>query len=247
MGIFSKIFNSVQELKNNVEDYKTTDNFNNNNYTFNEEEYNMYNNQKIKEFTDKYDLSTQGGIMSIPITEATKYPNVFNISVVYMPEQILNRKATEYKKENNYDLAIACLRKSNELLPYSPFSYVRADYERLVDMLILAKRFDEAKLEHKKLDSKYGTRLNELYKLKEATSNSQEEKLLYQKRVIEPYIKESNDREQYYWLLENMPNIAPKSFGGYRNMKNKNTENYLKIVTELNKINKDINSLKFWY
>ena len=45
--------------------------------------------------------------------------------------------------------------------------------------------------------------------------------------------KISQDSEHYYWLLENIPEIAPKSFGSYRTMKNKNTTNYLNIIEEI--------------
>lgn len=44
--------------------------------------------------------------MSIPITEAQKYSDGGE-SVVYMPEQILSRKAAEYKNNKSYDLAIS--------------------------------------------------------------------------------------------------------------------------------------------
>lgn len=145
-------------------------------------------------------------------------------------------------------MAIECLKKVNELLPYSPFAYVRNDYERLVDVLVLAGYFKEAKDEHQKLDKKYGSRLMELKKIqKSVVAMGSESASSYQARVIEPYIAESNDREQYYWMLENIPKLAPKSFSGYRNMKNKESESYLKIVAELKKIGIDINSLKFWY
>lgn len=215
---------------------------------FDEEEYNRYNNAKIKEFTDKYDLLSKDGIRSIPISEATKYPDILGISVVYMPEQILSRKATEYKKEKNFDLAIECLKKVNELLPYSPFSYTRGEYERLVDMMVLAGRFNEAKQEHKKLDDVYGTRLEELQDLQAfVVKMGEESKEEYQKRVIDPYLEEARDREIYYWLLENMPNIAPKSFGAYRRMKNLKSANYQKIVNELLKDGYNLEQLSFWY
>lgn len=83
--------------------------------------------------------------MSIPITEAQKYSDGGE-SVVYMPEQILSRKATEYKNNKSYNLAIACLKKVNELYPHSFYAYTRDDYERLVDMMILAGRFEDAKI-----------------------------------------------------------------------------------------------------
>ena len=84
--------------------------FKNSNDEFNQEEYDKYNNSKIEKFVKKYDLSTIEGINAIPIQEALKYPDGGR-SVVYMPEQILNRKASEYKKNKKYDLAIACLKK----------------------------------------------------------------------------------------------------------------------------------------
>lgn len=236
MGFFQKLFGLSDRMNQNKNDN-----------TFHVNEYNNYNNAKIKEFNDKYDLSTKEGIIAIPVSEATKYPDVNSVSVVYMPEQILSRKATEYKKLKNYDLAIECLKKVNELYSYSPFAYTRNDYERLVDMMVLAGRFDEAKVEHNKLDKKYGSRVMELKKLQNrVVAMGSESASSYQKRVIDPYIVEANDREQYYWMLENKPNLAPKSFGGYRNMKKKKTETYLKIIAALREDGEDINNLKFW-
>lgn len=84
--------------------------------------------------------------MSIPITEAQKYSDGGE-NVVYMPEQILSKKAIEYKNNKSYDLAIACLKKVNELYLHSFHAYTRDNYERLVDMMILAWRFEDAKVE----------------------------------------------------------------------------------------------------
>lgn len=53
--------------------------------------------------------------MSIPITEAQKYSDGGE-NVVYMPEQILSKKAIEYKNNKSYDLAIACLKKSERVV-----------------------------------------------------------------------------------------------------------------------------------
>ena len=138
----------------------------NSNDEFNQEEYDRYNNSKIEEFAKKYDLSTIEGINAIPIQEALKYPDGGR-SVVYMPEQILNRKASEYKKNEKYDLAIACLKKVNELYPYSFYHYTRENYERVVDMMVLAKQFKQAKEVHSQLDIKHGTRLQELKELQD--------------------------------------------------------------------------------
>lgn len=215
--------------------------------TFDKDAYDSFNEKKIKEFLDKYDLTTIEGIKSIPILEAKKYPNVNDVSVVYMPEQILNRKATEYKKEKKFDLAIECLKKANELYNFSPFAYQRKDYERVVDMMILAGRYSEAKQEHKRLDSLLGSELDELKKLQNfVVRNNEETREGYQKRVIDPYLEEYRDREQYYWLLENIPYLAPKSFGGYRRMKKGKSENYKKIVNEVNKLGYNLDNVTYW-
>lgn len=230
MGLFSKI----SELFHN-------------NDKFDIEEYNKYNEAKIKEFKDRYDLTNINSIRAIPISEAKRYPDGGK-SVVYMPEQILNRQATEYKKEKKYDLAIACLLKANELYPHSFYTYQRENYERVVDIMILAGKFEDAKKEHETLNKKYGSRLQELKHLQDvAEENDWEGRESYQKRVIDPYISESNDKEEYYWLLEHFPKLAPKSFGGYRKMKKMNSDNYKKIVDEIEKLGYKIEELKFWY
>lgn len=165
-----------------------------------------------------------------------------------MPEQILSRQATEYKNRGQYDLAIACLKKANELYPYSFYSYTRDNYERLVNIMVLAGKYKEAKDEHKRLNDFYGTRLEELKRLQKfAEETKTESKDDYQKRIIDPYIEKENDREQYYWLLENIQSIAPKSLSGYRRMKKLNSSNYKKIVSEVTKTGNDINKIKFWY
>lgn len=41
---------------------------------------------------------------------------------------------------------------------------------------------------------------------------------------------------EYDWILENLPEIAPKSLGGYTKMKHSNSKNYQKIKDEANKL-----------
>lgn len=208
--------------------------------------YENYNELKIEEFKSKYDLSTIEGINSIPISEAKRYSDGGK-SVVYMPEQILNRQATVYKKENKFDLAIACLKKANEMYPYSFYSYTRDNYERLTEFMILAGKYEEAKETHRNLDISIGTRLDELRNLQRYAVQSNTESFNdYQKHVIDPYVEESKEREQYYWLLENAHGIAPKSFSAYRKMKNLNSDSYKKIVQFVENKGMHIEQLKFW-
>lgn len=50
-------------------------------------------------------------------------------------EYILQRKATEHKKNGRMDLAIACLKKSNQIMPHSNFIYQEKDYMRYIKYL----------------------------------------------------------------------------------------------------------------
>ena len=43
-----------------------------------------------------------------------------------------------------------------------------------------------------------------------------------------------------------MPDVAPKSFGGYRRMKNNNSANYQKIAEKVKEKGKNIDELYFW-
>ncbi len=97
----------------------------------------------------KYDFQTLEGINSI------KIPNYKPLQGMSSPvnnvEYILQKKATEHKKNGRMDLAIACLRKANEIFPHSNFSWPEKDYMRLVEYLKFDRQFDEARKEEQKI------------------------------------------------------------------------------------------------
>ncbi len=97
----------------------------------------------------RYDLETLTGIESIPIPQYKKLTEIS--SPVQNIEYILQRKASEHRKNGRMDLAIACLRKSNEIMPHSNFFYLDKDYLRLVEYLKDMGEFDEARAEEAKL------------------------------------------------------------------------------------------------
>ena len=98
---------------------------------------------------EKYDFQTLEGINSI------KIPNYNSLQGISSPvnnvEYILQRKATEHKKNGKMDLAIACLKKANEIFPYSNFAWTEKDYMRLVEYLKQDRQFDEARKEEQKI------------------------------------------------------------------------------------------------
>lgn len=216
---------TYEQLKNVYSDNNATE-------SFNVEAYNRKNASMIQDFERKYDLTTVESISSIPVPSHKQTTEPY--SVVSVPEQILQKKATQYSKENKMDLAIACLKKSNEFMKKSFYAYQIKDYNRLVDFLYKAGRFEEAKTEQQKIYSYFGK--DEIQVLKELMQNlpTQSERNEYYKNIIVPAIEEKADRQDYYWILEHLPESAPKSFGGYRRMKKANTENYLKLVQKVN-------------
>lgn len=92
-----------------------------------------------------YDMDSLDGINNIPVP-------CRDVNAYY----VLQRKATEHKKNGNMDLAIACLRKSNALsdsVPRTPL--LEKDYLRLVKYLKLAGKHDEASREEALIYSRH--------------------------------------------------------------------------------------------
>lgn len=216
--------NNYHETKTTVEKYESTVPAN----TFDKEAYDKQNKEKISDFEAMHDLTTVEGILKIPVPQHKRKTEPF--SVVSTPEQILQKKATMYKKENKMDLAIACLKKSNQFMKVSWYSYTVKDYMRLVDFLYMNSQFDEARDEKRKIYDYFGCDEVGIYQnIQNRLFNTDEEKADYYEKVIIPAQEELKDREDYYWILEYLPEIAPKSFGGYRRMKNSSSANYIKL------------------
>lgn len=113
----------------------------------------IFNKLLKKMAGQKYDLETLEGIRAI------KIPKYSKINGLQSPteniEYILQRKATEHKKNGRMDLAIECLRKSNEIMPYSNFTWQAKDYLRLVKYLERDGRHVEAQRELEKLQKQH--------------------------------------------------------------------------------------------
>jgi len=262
----------------------------------------------------KYNLDSLESIKSI------KIPDYQSLKGMQSPtnniEYILQRKATEHKNNGHMDLAIACLRKANEIFPYSNFMWSKKDYLRLVEFLKQAGKFEEANVEEKKINeffqanslttnvfekifqdckslktdlvefpdsnfrvcsecAKYTRRILSIsgkdgrfpllpsyFKLNFPEheycfidfypfifgastltwmhkgnlinwSNRPfvDERTLEQKRDFKKWVtdneQEKIDRKNFDFLRENFPDIAPKSFGGYRKMKNLQSEKFI--------------------
>jgi tetratricopeptide (TPR) repeat protein len=274
----------------------------------------------------QYELDSIDGINAIPIPEYSKFSGV--PSPLNNIEYILQRKATDHKKNGRMDLAIACLRKANEIFPHSNFMWTIKDYMRLVKYLKQDGQFDKARVEEK--------RINDYFNQNDITVNVYQKILLdcqslgtdlvitsdiartcgecakYSKRVLNisgrdkrfpvlpkyfganlqehsycfisfypflldysepnwnyrgtlinwsnrPFIddrtkeqkedfkkwvtentQEIIDRKNYDFMREHIPEISPKSFGGFRRMKNIRSKNFMKLVEICKRQNIDL-------
>lgn len=267
----------------------------------------------------EYDVDSLEGIQSIPVVkseEIIKSDGEIISSLHYR----LQRKATEHKKNGDMDLAIACLRKSNEIMALYDFrTFTKGDFLRVVKFLKASGQFDKAREEqqylHDKLPKVFNPKERQMALFNEALSNArmldtdllemsshdctcgecskyqgrvysisgkdrrfpalpqiffnigavhedcrhilypyqiawhdtnevsnmirfsnrpfvdsrgQAEKMEYQDRLDEELTAEK-DKLNYDYLSEHLPNIAPKSFAGYRRMKESNSKSYLKL------------------
>lgn len=263
----------------------------------------------------KYDLDSIEGIQAIEIPKYKKLKGVG--TPVNNIEYILQRKATEYMKLGESELALACLRKSNEIFPHSNFMWSQNDYLRLVEYLKKIRRFEEAREEQKKIDQMFieddqsglflelairdaksagsdliitgendclcsecalftrriysisgrdrrfpkiperlfGKRdgheycINDYYSyfypesiptwkykgdlLSWCLRPYSDERTNKQKAVYKDRVRSGEqeilDRNNYDLIWEKLPDIAPKSFGGFMRMKNQKTTNYEKL------------------
>lgn len=183
--------------------------------------YQRQRQKEIDHLEHKYDLSTIGGINSIPIPRHKEVSKGGVQSVTGKIEYYLMLKAGEYEKAGKVELALACYRKANELMPMSCTEYQRDSYMRLPRYLRQLRRFDEARAEE--------TRLN----------------ILFSSGRIFDYggddLSKAANRADYEWVWEFMPELCPKSFSAYMRMKNENTDKFRTIVAAAKKHNRIIN------
>ena len=108
-------------------------------------------NPFVRNYFTEFDFDTIEGIKAIPM------PLHKQLKTIETPinniEYVLQRKATEHKKNGCLDLAIACLKKSNEIMLHSNFYWAEKDYLRVVEYLKIAGKFDEARAEETYLKS----------------------------------------------------------------------------------------------
>ena len=123
-----------------------------------------------------YDMDTIDGINSIPVPAKNYNTGDPTKDCIYY---LLQRKATEHKKNGRLDLAIACLRKSNQLSDYEsrPLLTLK-DYLRLVKYIEYSGNIQLAQEELEKIYSRHpeflDRRISNLLRIKETLRKCKE-------------------------------------------------------------------------
>ncbi len=189
-----------------------------------------------------YNLNTAEGIQSIPDRNNLPRPpgsesdgfGDYTCDIDYY----LRFKSDLFEDAGNIELAILCLKKSNAIRMVSKRGYRKDDYYKLVRLLARSGLIKEAHKEKEKIDRFFqgytndsligvGPRLTAEEKRKEDS-------------IIEREAQRGIDKRDYKWLQENLPDICPKSYSGYKRMKNNNTKNYQKLVACAKELGREI-------
>lgn len=160
------------------------------------------------------DFTTVESIISI--SKDNFYDNVNGVPLYYF----LQRQATQYKKNDSLDLAIACLRKSNEISDtYEHPPLLEKDYLRLPKYIKLTGNLDLAKFEEKQIYIKHPEFTNK------CISNK--------KRINDIIEKASNFNEDFIYVSSfKSCNICGKYDGQIYSISGK-SKTYKKLPSEL--------------
>lgn len=211
------------------------------------DDYQAKRQRKMDALEHQYDLSTVEGINAIPVPRH-KQPHS-EASVTGKIEYYLMLKATEYQKAGAVNLALACLRKANQLMPMSSTEYQYDTYMRLPRYLRQLRRFDEARAEEAKIEPMFPPGgvfelsqdefIRDMQGVGHSKGKAQALSREY-KAERDAERKKAAARLDYEWLWEFLPEVCPKSFSGYMRMRGGNTEKFKQIAEEAKKCGRQL-------
>ena len=104
----------------------------------------------------RYDLTCAEGIKAIPASASLHRGDGISTYTSDI-DYYLQRKGREYETSGNIELAILCLKKSNEIRMFCKNGYRRSDYYNLVGLLARTGRISEAKSEKERIDTYFSS------------------------------------------------------------------------------------------
>lgn len=209
------------------------------------EEYQEKRRAEMDHWGRKYDLSTVAGINAIPVPKFKARPSGGIGSVTGKIEYYLMTKAGQYEKAGETELALACYRKANAIMPMSSTEYEYDRYMRLPRYLRKLRRFDEARAEEAKIskifpDSGVFQQDKKVFiaDMRYVGHSAREAERLYKEHCAEceEERKKLQRHAEYDWLWEYIPSLCPNSFSAYSRMRNQKSEKYLTLVAEAAKL-----------
>lgn len=174
-----------------------------------------------------YDFSSIESIEAIP--EKKDLPRPPGDSVTGDIYYYLHYRARMYADSLNYNMAIACQKKSNALIKFRYGNrYGRRECYYLVRLLARSGLIDAAKHEKERIDSFYGV----------PAAGSKDD--LYAHNMISDAAKQGRDERDYAWVRINLPDNCPKSKNAFCRMRSQNSTNYKTLKQLAAKLGKDI-------
>lgn len=181
--------------------------------------------EEVRRLNEAYDFNSIEGVNNIPVPcrEVNGGSTTGRVEYYLRGTCFFN-----HWNAGKTELALACLRKAQELMFVSEMIWKRQDFLRLVEYLYEAGKDTEAEIQLKRIDD--FCKQNGV--LDDGSYN--------EARMIENAKTKRRDMQTLQWLQENLPSIAPKSLSGFRRMRTTNSKNYQKLVTEAAKLGKQI-------
>ena len=192
-----------------IDDYPSIDEFN--------REYLLMRDEQERWIENRYDLTTLDGINAIPL-RPDNAPGSSESSSTGTVDMYLRRRGFGYEKDGEEELALACLRKSNEIRFTIKAGYRRDDYYSYVLMLVRYGHVAEARREKKRIDKFFGNYVDDSHAV---TWN-------YSLRFLN--WAQRKERIEYRFVQDNLPDLCPKSQAAYTRAKNSNAKSYQRIV-----------------
>ena len=190
----------------------------------------------------KYDFTTIDGIKNIPL-DAVNAPESSESSSTGTTDMYLRTRGFQYEKDGEPDLALACLKRSNEIRFHKRLGYRRDDYYSYVRMLVHFGRVDEARKEKLHIDKFFGNFVDDSHTTKwsdalkylhgedrKKRKEEIEKMFLAWDNLINFEVERTNRRREYLFVLEHFPDLCPKSQAAYTRAKNSQSTRYLEIV-----------------
>lgn len=156
-----------------------------------------------------YDFNSLDGINAIPVSKdlpGAPQPSGSTKGHTGEVYYYLRHKSYGYEEAGKNELALACMRKSVDLVMCRN-NFSTDDCYPLVKMLARFGFADEARKVKREIDAAFGIK-----KIDDS--------------IIKAELKRRQELLDFQWIQQNIPDKCPKSISSYRRIKTQNTKNY---------------------